>query len=97
MRIISCIYKIRGKHRRMHKIVHNNPRDKQAIGQTCRDIQVFNTLPHIRIDPFCPFEVAFFMQEVENIYITIGDITEGALLGNKRYVQDMCENMILKK
>ena len=96
MRIIICIYKIRGKHRRIHKTVHNNPRDKQAIGQTCRDIQVFNTLQYICLEQFCPVDAVFFKQEVENKYITSRDITQGALLGNKRYDKDTCENMILK-
>ena len=96
MRIISCIYKIRGKHKRIHKAVHNNPRDKQAIGKTCRDIQVFNTLPHIHLEPFCPVDAVFFKKELEKKYITSRDITQGALLGNKRYDKDTCENMILK-
>ena len=96
MRIISCIYKIRGKHRRIHKTVHNIPRDKQDIEQTCRDIKVFNTLPHIRLEPFCPVDAVFFKKEVENKYITSRDITQGALPENKSCGHDMCENMILK-
>ena len=96
IRIISCIYKIRGKHRRIHNTVHNNPRDKQAIGKTCRDIQVFKTLPHIRLEPFCAVDAVFFKQEVENKYISSRDITQGSLLWNKSCGKDMCENMILE-
>ena len=80
----------------MHKTVQNNPRDKQDIGQTCREIHVFNTLPHIRLEPFCPVDAVFFKQEVENKYIMSRDITQGALLCNNCCGQDMCENMISK-
>ena len=96
MRIISCIYKIRGKHRRIHNTVNNNPWDKQDIGQICWDIQVFNALPHLRLEPLCPVDAVFFKQDVENKYITSRDITQGALLRNKCCGKDMCENLILK-